>query len=121
MYLLKKSFLMIALTTLLSAPLFAQDSLSCHQGHFQDSLLDKLTGQCNLTGVIGKRPVRNNFSGTWVLDHQFLELNFTDTVDSPGYRAKVLIGYDCISDQYIVHWLDSFGGAVFKNPGYWVP
>lgn len=52
---------------------FGQDSLKCNAQRFEDDLLDKLVGQWSLTGKIGDRPVENNFSAQWILNHQFIE------------------------------------------------
>lgn len=82
----------------------------CNPKRFDDPLLEKLAGQWTLTGKIGERPVENNFTAQWVLNHQFLELNFADVATPPTYFAKVSIGYDCTTARYVAHWLDSFGG-----------
>ena len=115
---LSKIFLVIFFAAFASASLYAQDSLECNQNYLRDSLLEKLAGQCHLAGQIGKRPVKNNFSASWVLNHQFLELNFTDVADPPTYAAKVLIGYDCTSGRYVAHWLDILGGRFSETLGY---
>jgi hypothetical protein len=75
-------------------------------------------GNWDLKGIIGNRPVANNFSAQWVLNHQFIELNLIDTVKIPTYTAKVFIGYDCVSERYIVHWIDNFGGRFSEILGY---
>ncbi len=97
-----------------------QDTVRCDSNYFDDDLLNKLTGDWNLTGTIGKRPVKNDFSATWILKHQFLEINFADQASPPGYFAKVLIGYDCISERYVAHWFDIFGGRFSETLGYGV-
>ena len=75
-------------------------------------------GNWDLKGIIGNRPIANNFSAQWVLNHQFMELNLIDTVKIPTYTAKVFIGYDCVSERYIVHWIDNFGGRFSEILGY---
>lgn len=42
------------------------------------------------------------------LNHQFVSLTFADTAKLPQYTAKVFIGYDCITERYVAHWLDNF-------------
>ena len=97
---------------------FGQYTLKCDPKRFEDDLLDRLVGQWDLTGKIRNRSVKNNFSAAWVLNHQFIELNFVDVASPPAYIAKVSIGYDCISERYVVHWLDNFGGRFSKTLGF---
>jgi hypothetical protein len=97
---------------------FGQESFKCDPKRFEDDLLNKLIGQWNLTGKIGERPVENNLSAQWVLNHQFIEINFVDLASPATYFAKVSIGYDCISEKYLVHWLDNFGGRTSETLGY---
>jgi Protein of unknown function (DUF1579) len=87
---------------------------------FNDALLDKLTGQWSLSGTVGKRPVSNRFSAEWVLGHQFLELSFESTDKQAPYLAKVSIGYDEVSERYVMHWLDNGGGRYSETLGYGV-
>lgn len=115
---MRKIAALCTLILFLHADSSGQDSLKCDPKIFEDDLLNKLTGQWSLTGKIGNRPVENNFSAQWVLQHQFIELNFTDVASPPGYIAKVSIGYDCISERYVVHWLDNFGGRFSETLGY---
>jgi hypothetical protein len=97
--------------------LHGQDTVKCDNKYFKDELLDKITGQWNLSGEIRNEKVENNFTAGWILNHQFLELNFTDVVTPPGYMARVTIGYDCISERYVVHWLDNYGGRYSETLG----
>jgi hypothetical protein len=78
-------------------------------------LLDKLTGDWTATGVVGGDKVMYNFSIKWALNHQFLELSFSDTLRQLEYTADVFIGFACPNDEYIVHWIDIFGGSFSKT------
>jgi len=97
---------------------FGQDSMICNQSRFEDDLLNKLAGDWDLTGTIGNRAAENHFSAQWVLNHQFIELNLVDVVSPPRYMAKVSIGFDCISERYVAHWLDILGGRISETLGY---
>lgn len=103
---------------LYSMLLHAQDSIKCNQAIFNDSTLDKLAGSWTATGNIGGDSVTYTFSNQWVLNHQFLEMTFADTATIHAYTAKVLIGYNCKKDKYIIHWMDNFGGAFSETLGY---
>lgn len=97
---------------------FGQETAKCDQSIFKDTLLDKLTGQWVASGTVGSDKVVYNFFVQWVLNHQFLEMDFADTAATPEYTAKVFVGYDCKKDKYIVHWIDNFGGAFSETLGY---
>jgi hypothetical protein len=89
---------------------------------FRDDLLDKLAGRWDLTGKVGARQVRNTFLAEWVLNHQFLRLQFKDAdPPTPGrvaYEAQVYLGYDNTSERYVAHWLDIYGGRFSETLGY---
>ena len=115
---MKKAITIFCINLLICLNLFGQDTAKCNAKYFKDNLLDKLVGQWNLSGEVGKRKIENNFSAQWTLNHQFLELNFVDTTSPPRYVGKVFIGYDCVSERYVAHWLDNFGGRFSETLGY---
>lgn len=97
---------------------FSQERKPCNQNYFNDTLLNHLSGQWLATGKIGNEAVVYEASVSWILNHQFLELNLTDTASSPVYVAKVIIGYDCDNYLYVAHWIDNFGGRFSETLGY---
>ena len=99
-------------------PSYGQDTLKCNDNRFDDPLLQNIIGTWNVTGQIGGDKVTYNFAGSWELNHQFISLTFADTAKQPQYTAKVFIGYDCISERYVAHWLDNFGGRFSETLGY---
>ncbi|MGC1390183.1 MAG: DUF1579 family protein [Bacteroidales bacterium] len=103
---------------LISFSVIAQDTIKCNDKYFKDHLLDKLVGNWDLKGTIGNEHVTNNCSCQWILNHQFIELNLTDTLNIPTYTAKVFIGYDCISERYVAHWIDNYGGRYSETLGF---
>jgi hypothetical protein len=40
------------------------------------------------------------------------------TKQSSQYEARVYIGYDSTSKNYVVHWIDMFGGRVSETLGH---
>jgi hypothetical protein len=87
--------------------------------NFNDALLDNMTGQWTMAGEMGNVKVAYTFNAQWVLNHKFMEWNITDILKSPpAYTAKVFVGYDCESKQYIVHWIDNMGGKFSETLGY---
>ena len=114
-----KKYLQLVLTGILfSLRSFGQDTAKCDDKYFKDELLGKLAGQWKLTGEIVKRKVENSFTADWVLNHQFIELKFTDVATPPTYFGNWYIGYDCVSERYVLHLLDNFGGRLSETLGY---
>ena len=97
---------------------FGQDSIKCKESIFNDQLLEKLIGNWDANGQVGGEKVTYHFNACWELNHQFVALTFADTAKQPQYSAKVFIGYDCVSERYVVHWLDNFGGRFSETLGY---
>ncbi|OFX61602.1 MAG: hypothetical protein A2046_09875 [Bacteroidetes bacterium GWA2_30_7] len=112
------------LTTLFFISLFAvkitfgQTVLKCNEKLFEDKLIDKIIGSWTASGKIGGDNVVYNISVSWELNHQFAVLTLADTALQPQYTAKVFIGYDCLSERYVMHWLDNFGGRFSETLGY---
>ena len=97
---------------------FGQNTIPCDQTYFNDSLLQKLTGVWTASGEVHGEKVYYQFKNEWILNHQFLDMSFQDKADNPVYTAKVLFGYDCIKNKYVVHWNDNFGGRFSETVGY---
>src|SRR5271157_1820205 len=98
---------------------------------FRDNLLDGLVGRWNVTGNIAGQSIRHFCESDWVLNHQFLRVHFMDVESRrnqgqqdnkehqhPPYEAMVFIGYDNMSERYVVHWLDIFGGRFSVALGF---
>jgi hypothetical protein len=95
-----------------------QDKLPLDGPHrqFEDTLLENLTGEWQLSRKMGKRLEENHVKAEWILNHQFLQLHMKDVKSPPSYEALVLIGYDHENSRYVVYWLDNFGGK-FSEKG----
>lgn len=95
---------------------------------FRDGLLDKLVGRWKVTGTIAGQAIEHRCDAEWVLNHQFLRVHFLDVtrgvqgrageMRDPRYEAEVFIGYDYMSERYVAHWLDTFGGRFSEVLGY---
>jgi hypothetical protein len=79
------------------------------RGRFDDDLISSLEGTWHIVRQIRGTQVENRATGSWVLNHQFLQLHMKDTAAPPKYEAIVLIGYVYSDKQYIAHWTDTFG------------
>lgn len=96
----------------------AQNPPNCDDKRFNDPFMDKIAGVWSAGGKIGFDSVTYHFKGSWELDHQFMVLTFADTAAQPQYTAQVFIGYDCVSERYVCHWLDNFGGRFSETLGF---
>jgi hypothetical protein len=74
-------------------------------------LLNHLQGKWNMKGTVMEQPVEYSAEGAWVLHDQFLSFHMKDVAVPPAYEANLCIGIDSSKNQYVAHWLDSFGGA----------
>lgn len=84
------------------------------QPTLRDPLLDNLIGKWVLTGTIGRKQTTHDVNIRWTLNHQFVEIHEVSREHenhSPQYEAWVFLGWDSTKDQYIVHWIDVFGGG----------
>jgi hypothetical protein len=89
---------------------------------FTDPLLDKMVGHWAMTGKLLGQPAKHSVDVEWVLNHQFLEIHEVGPIDrktgKPEYEAMPLIGYDNMSERYVAHWIDVFGGRFSETLGY---
>lgn len=109
------------LPLILLAPVLAQTPAAtgpAQQPVFHDELLDQMVGLWNLTGEVRSQPIRETVFVQWAIDHQFLMIH-RKQVEGP-HESFTYIGYDNVSDRYVMHQLDSFGGRGSETLGYGV-
>jgi hypothetical protein len=94
---------------------------NCQQPTLKDSLLDAMTGDWVLSGEITGKPTTHEVSVEWVLNHQFLRIHETSREKTaeglPQYEADVYLGWDSKKSEYVLHWMDVFGGG-FSSVGH---
>jgi hypothetical protein len=81
---------------------------------FQDPLLDRMVGHWTVSGTLLGKPVTQTVDAVWILNHQFFQIHEV----GGGYEAMPMIGYDHMSERYVAHWLDVFGGRFSETLGY---
>ena len=96
--------------------LAAQGGPGVPQPTFHDDLLDNLVGVWNLTGTLRGQPVHETVFAEWVLNHQFLMIH-RKQIDGPNEQFTYL-GYDTVSDRYVIHRMDNTGGRASEFLGY---
>jgi uncharacterized protein DUF1579 len=100
-----------------AAPARSAEQAQGHAGRLDDSFLENLVGNWQVSRRIRGTVVRNTLKAEWVLQHTFVQLDMRDAADPPQYEARVLIGYDAVAQRYVAHWCDSFG-AQYSSVGY---
>jgi hypothetical protein len=73
-------------------------------------------------GQITGREVHHELQADWVLNHQFLRLHDKTAADAPQaeqrYEAIWFLGYDAVSERYVLHLMDVFGARFSETLGY---
>jgi len=115
---MKAQLLIVALLiTLLSGRSGAQASTE-----WRDDLVDHLAGTWKLEGQVMGREAHHDVQAEWVLHHQFLRIHERTTATAPAseerYEATWFLGYDTVSERYVLHLLDVFGGRYSETLGY---
>lgn len=97
-------------------------SALCQQPPFQHDLLDRMVGTWDLEGKVMGRAAHHQVIAEWVLDHRFLRIHEKTAPSAPTeerrYEGIVFVGDDPVSDRYVAHWLDTFGGRFSETLGY---
>jgi len=88
-----------------------------------DDLLERLVGKWKISGNMVGRKLEQQADIKWVLNHQFLQIHFLDASPmpqdhTPKYDALVYLGYDNMSERYVIFWLDVFGGRFAETIGF---
>lgn len=112
------SFLRLATFLVFSTTLtFAQPP----QPTFNDLLADHLVGNWILQGTIAGKQTTHDVAAEWVLNHQYVQIHEVSREKNergqPTYEAKVFVGWDQSSGEYICVWLDVWGGISAASIG----
>ena len=71
-----------------------------------------------MTGTVLNKPVKYTAEGVWLFHSQFFSIHFRDVAVPSTYEGNLFIGIDSAKNQYVAHWLDSFGGAGSRVVGF---
>lgn len=86
------------------------------------SLLDHFVGRWVLRYTMKGVPHTHDVTGRWVLQHHYLKLSEVSREKArsgfPQYVADVYITRDTSPSEYVVFWLDDFGGSVPPSIGH---
>ena len=104
------------LIALAHAPLAAQTS------EWHDDLVDRMAGAWKLEGPVMGHPGHHDVDAEWVLNHQFLRIHEKTATGAPAdehpYEATWFVGYDPVSERYVLHLMDVFGARFSETLGY---
>lgn len=109
----------IALSALLSIPAMAQAP-----ANWADGFIEHLAGSWTLTGKVGASDAHHDVRAEWVLNKQFLRIEEKTSANAPAgerrYDSIWYLGYDPVSERYVLHLMDTFGARFSETLGYGV-
>ncbi len=89
---------------------------------WQDDLASHLVGTWQLEGTVTGRAAHHTVTVQWALGHQFLQIHEVTSPNAPvsesRYDALWFLGYDDVSERYVLHLLDMFGARYSETLGY---
>jgi hypothetical protein len=89
---------------------------------WRDDLVDHMAGTWKLEGQVLGREAHHDVQAEWVLGHQFLRVHEKTADSAPAsekpYEALWFLGYDAVSERYVLHLIDVFGGRFSETLGY---
>jgi hypothetical protein len=107
----------LILVAVSSRPLRAQTSAGWH-----DDLVDHMVGTWKLEGPVMGRAGHHDLQAEWALNHQFLRIYEKTSAAAPAdehkYEAIWFLGYDPISERYVLHLMDVYGARFSETLGY---
>jgi hypothetical protein len=117
-----KAFLSpLVLAVLIAVPAPA-GSTAQSSAEWRDELADHMIGTWKLEGKIMGRDAHHEVEAAWVLSHRFVRIHETTEDAAPAserrYEALWFLGYDPLSERYVLHLLDVFGGRFSETLGH---
>jgi Protein of unknown function (DUF1579) len=108
---------LLGIAVLLGSPVIGQMSPESH-----DDVLEHLAGKWRMDGHVMAHEAHHLLEAEWVLNHQFLRLHEKTAPDAPPseqrYEAIWFLGYDNVSERYVLHLMDVFGARFSETLGY---
>jgi len=117
-----KAFLSLLVLAVLIAVPAPAGSTAQSSAEWRDDLADHMIGTWKLGGKIMGRDAHHEVEAAWVLNHQFVRIHEKTEDAAPAserrYEAIWFLGYDPVSERYVLHLLDVFGGRFSETLGY---
>ena len=87
-----------------------------------DDLVNHLAGSWKIEGNVLGKPAHHDVQADWVFNRQFLRVTERTSRDAPPgeskYDAVWYLGWDGVSERYVLHLMDTFGGRFSETLGY---
>ena len=108
--------------TVLLTGLTPSRSVAQIPAEWHSDLVDHMIGAWKVEGQVMGRDVHHALQAQWVLNHQFLHIHEETDAGAPGseqrYEATWFLGYDPVSERYVLHLFDVFGTRFSETLGY---
>lgn len=120
----KDALMKIPFYVLLVSGLLASCSTLAAQtpAEWSDDLAEHMTGVWKVQGAVMGREAHHSVDADWVLNHQFVHIHEKTASDAPSnehkYETTWFLGYDPVSERYVLHLLDVFGARFSETLGY---
>jgi|SRR5579872_1059290 len=89
---------------------------------WQDDLIGHLAGSWKIEGNVVGKPAHHDVQADWVFNRQFLRIQEKTSGNAPltenPYDSIWYLGYDSISERYVLHLMDTFGARFSETLGY---
>ncbi len=106
----------------LFAALLSFQAMAQAPADWPDKLVNNLEGSWKAEGSVMGNAAHHDVKADWVLNHQFLRIQETTSVEAPAaerrYDSIWYLGYDTVSERYVMHLMDTFGGRFSETLGY---
>ena len=111
---MKKLIAGTALTLLLPVSAWPGETLS------PTELLDRLTGEWVMTGMVDGEDITHDVTAEWVLEGGYLQLHELsrkhDDAGRPAYEAIVIVSWEEANGEYKCLWLDTTSNLGLDDP-----
>jgi hypothetical protein len=91
---------------------------------WRDDLAGHMAGTWKMAGKVMGHDAHHTVEAEWVLNHQFLRIHEKTDATAPSsehqYEANWYLGFDPLSERYVLHLLDVFGARFSETLGYGV-
>ena len=85
-------------------------------------LVDHMAGTWKMEGQVMGNAAHHHVQADWVLNRQFLHIEEKTSAAAPDserrYEAIWFLGYDSVSERYVMHLMDGFGARFSETLGY---
>jgi len=89
---------------------------------WNDSLVDHMAGSWKAEGQVLGHDAHHEIQAEWVLNHQFLRIHEKTAASAAKtekpYEAIWFLGYDPVSEKYVLHLMDIFGARYSETLGW---